>query len=194
MEFLQKDDVIEQLSEALYNLQFTESTMLPKLEEQLKDKNQEIENIVNAVQKGFATQTLLQRLGELEKERDEIGEAIAKEKIKTPIFSQDHFRMALHNFRKIDVSKHDGKRKIIDTFINAIYVSDDDFKMVYNVNGKEETIKLEELESSTLFSNGAPKKQERSSPFLLFFVQSLRDLNGTDQRICVAPHIRPSQA
>ena len=33
--------------------------------------------------------------------------------------------MALHNFRKIDVSKQDGKRKIIDTFINAIYVSDD---------------------------------------------------------------------
>ena len=58
MEFLQKDDVIEQLSEALYNLQFTESTILPKLEEQLKDKKQEIENIVNAVQKGFTTQTL----------------------------------------------------------------------------------------------------------------------------------------
>ena len=43
-------------------------------------------DIFNAVQKGFGTQTLLQRLGELEKERDEIGEAIAKEKIKTPIF------------------------------------------------------------------------------------------------------------
>ena len=67
--------------------------------------------------------------------------------------------MALHNFRKIDVSKQDGKRKIIDTFINAIYVSDEDFKIVYNVNGKEETIKLEELESSTLFSNGAPTKK-----------------------------------
>ncbi len=40
-------------------------------------------------------------------------------------------------------------------FINAIYVSDDDFKIVYNVNGKEETIKLEEFESLTLFSNGA---------------------------------------
>ena len=33
--------------------------------------------------------------------------------------------MALHNCREIDVSKQDGKRKIIDTFINAIYVSDD---------------------------------------------------------------------
>jgi hypothetical protein len=42
----------------------------------------------------------------------------------------------------------------------VIYVSDDDFKIVYNVNGKEETIKLEELESLTLFSNGAPKRSE----------------------------------
>ncbi|MBQ9802368.1 MAG: hypothetical protein IJW51_04790, partial [Clostridia bacterium] len=44
----------------------------------------------------------------------------------------------------------------IDTFINAIFVYDDSFKIVYNGNGKEETISLEELESSTLFSQGAP--------------------------------------
>ena len=126
-------------------------------------------DIFNAVQKGFGTQTLLQRLGELEKERDEIGEAIAKEKIKTPLFSQDHFRMALLNFRKIDISKQDGKRKIIDTFINAIYVSNDDFKIFYNVNGKEETIKLEELESSTLFSDGAPTKRKQYKQYCFLF-------------------------
>ena len=152
--------------------------MLPKLEEQLKAKNQEIENIVNAVQKGFAAQTLLQRLGELEKERDEIGEAIAKEKIKSSIFSQDHFKMALHNFRKIDVSKQGGKRKIIDTFINAIYVSDDDFKIVYNVNGKEETIKLEELESSTLFSNGAPNSRNPNLFGVWIFLFSHNKIDG----------------
>ena len=64
--------------------------------------------------------------------------------------------MGLYNFRKVDISKQDGKRKIIDTFINAIFVYDDSFKIVYNGNGKEETISLEELESSTLFSQGAP--------------------------------------
>ena len=74
---------------------------------------------------------------------------------------------ALHNFRKIDVSKQDGKRKIIDTFINAIYVSDDDSKIVNNVNGKEGTIKLEELESSTLFSNGAPKDKSAGLSFYI---------------------------
>lgn len=64
--------------------------------------------------------------------------------------------MALHNFRKIDVSTQDGKRKIIDTFINSIFIYDDYMKIIYNVNGREEVIKLEELESSTLFSDGEP--------------------------------------
>ena len=62
--------------------------------------------------------------------------------------------MALYNFRKIDISTQDGKRKIIDTFINSIYLYDDYMKIVYNANGKEEIVSLE-LESSTLFSNGA---------------------------------------
>ena len=97
-------------------------------------------------------------------------------KIKTPIFSQDHFRMALHNFRKIDVNKQDGKRKIIDTFINAIYVSDEDFKIVYNVNGKEENIKLEELESSTLFSNGAPTERAPFKGALFRYIGNLHPL------------------
>ena len=61
--------------------------------------------------------------------------------------------------RKIDITQQDGKRKIIDTFINAIYVYDDHFKIVYNGNNKEETVSLEVLEnSSTLFSSGAPNR------------------------------------
>ena len=156
MEFLKQDSVIEKLSAKLYELQYNESTLLPKLQEQLRQKEKEIENIVNAVQKGYATEILLKKLGELEKERNEINDAIAKEQLTAPIFSQDHFKMALNNFRKIDISKQDGKRKIIDTFINAIYMFDDHIKIVYNGNGKEEIVSLEELESSTLFSDGAP--------------------------------------
>ena len=65
MEFLKDDGVIEKLSAKLYDLQYTESTVLPKLQEQLKQKEKEIENIVNAVQKGYATETLLKRLDRL---------------------------------------------------------------------------------------------------------------------------------
>ena len=157
MQMLQSEEIIETLAEKLYELQFSESTLLPKLQEQLKQKDKEIENIVNAVQKGFATDTLLKRLGELETEKKNIEESIAKEQLTTSIFTKDHFIMAFHNFRKIDITKQDGKRKIIDTFINSIYLYDDYMKIVYNTNGKEEVVALEDLESSTLFSSGAPR-------------------------------------
>ena len=156
MEFLKDDTVIDKLSQKLYELQYTESTLLPKLQEQAKQKGKEIENILNAVQKGFATDTLLKRLSELEKEQKELNEVIAAEQLKSPIYTQEHFKMALHNFRKIDISTQDGKRKIIDTFINSIFMYDDCIKIIYNANGREEVIKLEELESSTLFSDGEP--------------------------------------
>lgn len=158
MQMLQSEEIIETLAEKLYELQFSESTLLPKLQEQLKQKDKEIENIVNAVQKGFATDTLLKRLGELETEKKNIEESIAKEQLTTSIFTKDHFIMAFHNFRKIDITKQDGKRKIIDTFINSIYLYDDYMKIVYNTNGKEEVVALEDLESSTLFSCGAPSQ------------------------------------
>ncbi len=175
MEFLKDDGAIERLSEKLYELQYTESTLLPKLQEQLKQKEKEIENIVDAVQKGYATEILLKRLSDLEKEQKEITDSIAKEQLKAPIFTQDHFRMALYNFRKIDISKQDGKRKIIDAFINSIYLYDDNIKIIYNANGKEEVVSLEEFESSTLFSNGAPKT---SITRCLFFVRGLELLAG----------------
>ena len=107
---------------------------------------------------GSASKALVQCLNDLEKQRDELGDAIIKEQIQSPTYTQDEYRMALTNYRKIDITQQDGKRKIIDTFINAIYVYDDHFKIVYNGNNKEETVSLEALEnSSTLFSSGAPK-------------------------------------
>ena len=87
--------------------------------------------------------------------------------------------MALHNFRKIDVTKQDGKRKIIDAFINSIYLYDDHMKIVYNANGKEEVIALEDLESSTLFSCGAPNKNKTNPrdnfEFVLFYTKIVSD-------------------
>ena len=159
MEILKNDSVIEELSALLYNLQYNESTVLPQLEQQLKEREKEIENIVNVIQQGIASQALVKRLGELEASKNEISDAIIKEQIQSPTYTQDEYRMALTNYRKIDITQQDGKRKIIDTFINAIYVFDDHLKIVYNGNNKEETVSLEALEnSSTLFSSGAPER------------------------------------
>ena len=159
MEFLMQDEIIERLSELLFRLQHEESPLLPRLEEQLREKENEMENIVNAVQKGYAADILLERLEKLKHEKDEISVSIAKERIKYPTFSQEQFKFALQKFRSIDITDQEGKRKIIDTFINAIYVYDDSFRIIYNGSGKEESIGKDVLESSSSFSRGAPNKR-----------------------------------
>ena len=58
------------------------------------------------------------------------------------------------------ITDQEGKRKIIDTFINAIYVYDDSFKIIYNGSGKEGAIGKDVLESSSLFLRGAPEKRQ----------------------------------
>ena len=161
MGLLKEDSVIDELSARLYDLQYRGSTLIPQLQQQLKDKEREISNIIEAIQSGANSPTLTKRLNELELQKSEIETAIVKEQIRRPTYSQDEYRMALTNYRKIDVTTQDGKRKIIDTFINAIFVYDDHIKIIYNGKNKEECVTLEEIEGSTLFSSGAPN---RSNP------------------------------
>ncbi|SCJ82271.1 Transposase and inactivated derivatives [Anaerotruncus sp. 2789STDY5834896] len=156
MELLQEDSVINELATLLYKIQDNESSLLPVLEQQLHEKEKEISNIVSAIRQGVASQTLMNCLNDIEKEKCDIENSIAKERIKTPSYSEDEYKMALTNYRKININTQEGKRKIIDTFINAIYVFDDHLKIIYNGKNKEECVSLEALEGSNLVSSGAP--------------------------------------
>lgn len=156
MELLQEDETIERLAQLLYTLQYEESTILPHLEEQLKEKEREIENIVTAIQKGAASDTLIARLTEIEQQKKTLAETIAEEKKKSPVFTKDEFKMALCNFRKIDIGKLEGRRKLIDTFVNSVFLYDDHLKIIYNGKEKEEVVSLEELESSKISQSGQP--------------------------------------
>lgn len=158
MEVLQNDSVIEELAALLYKIQYSESSLLPQLEQQLREKEREIENIVSAIQRGIASEALERRLNEIEEQKRDIETAIIKEKVQSPVYTKDEYRMALSNYRKIDISRQDGKRKIIDTFINAVYVFDDHLKIIYNGKNKEESISLAALEGSIPISSGAPDK------------------------------------
>ena len=156
MEFLKKDEIIERLVDLLYNLQYEENTLLPRLESQLAERTKEIDNIVTAIQKGVASDALLQRLNELEENKRALEDEIKKEQAERPLFTKDQFRMALYNFRKIDTTTKEGKAKLIDTFIDRIYLYDDHIKIIYNINGKDEEISLDELESSKGPQSGQP--------------------------------------
>ena len=179
MEFLQSDAIINRLSMLLFELQYKENTLLPRLDKQLADVEKQINNIITAIQKGVASDSLLERLNDLEKQKTELKESIQKEKALSPTFTKDEFKMALSNLRKIDTKTKPGKEKLIETFIGRIYLYDDHLKIIYNIDGEIEEITLEELESSNLTQCGQPNKKNRFLPvlFVLFAKRLKRDLN-----------------
>ena len=145
--------------------------MIPVLEDELKEKNKAIENILKAVEKGLGVEALLMRLEVLQNEKSNIELSLAKEKMETPLFTKEQFLRVLRNFSLIDIKNQDGQRKIIDTFINSIYAYEDYFKIVYNGTEKEEIVSLKEIQSSTLFSEGEPRKKHLRKQ-VLFSIQS----------------------
>ena len=142
MEILLQDSIIDKLAQRLYELQGEESSTIPYLENQLKQNKSEIDNIVKAIKNGKGISILLEELENLEKQQCELEASLMKEKIKTPHITVEQFREGLLSFRNIDTNSISGKQKIIDTFINAIYLYDDHLKIIYNGNGKEEAVRL----------------------------------------------------
>ena len=90
--------------------------------------------------------------------------------MRNPVLTKEQILFALHNFRKIDISTQEGKQRLIDGFVNSIYLYDDHFVVTYNYKGQSKTVTFEEVNSSPLTSKGSPNanKSEHSCSGLFF--------------------------
>ena len=86
---------------------------------------------------------------------DEIESQINEEQLSHPIISQEQILFTLHNYRKIDTSTKEGKQKLIDGFVNSIYLYDDRFVITFNYKSQAKTVTFEGIESSPLTSKAS---------------------------------------
>ena len=81
---------------------------------------------------------------ELEKENLEI--AIAKEQIERPILSKEQIKYWIIKFRLTDLDSEEQKKKLIDVFVNAIYVYDDKMLITFNYKDGEKCLDFSDLQ------------------------------------------------
>ena len=83
-----------------------------------------------------------------------------QEKIKKPFLTKEQIRFGIEKFGKLDISTKEGKQRLIDGFINAIYVYDDKITFTFNYKDGTRTVMLSELSdgksNSDLKCQGAP--------------------------------------
>ena len=177
---------IDELIDAILKENESSNSIMPSLEKQLSETEKGINNILNAIQQGINSPTASQRLNDLEKEKRDIEMAIAKENLTQSTLTEEQLRMWFERLKELDISTVENKRKLIDTFINAVYVYDDKIVIAFNVKRNSETITFDEINNSGIQSySGAKGSQRKRNVFghSFFFVFSLKLTYLSDRQV-----------
>lgn len=141
----------------LMSWQAKENTTLPLLQRELADVEKSLANVMAVIEEGLITSTTKNRMKELEERKTELEVRIAREEIQANILTKDQVLFWLRRMAKLNLAEEDNRQRIIDTFVNSIYVYENE--LLVNLNGWEgsETIPLKSgLSGSDLVRLGEP--------------------------------------
>lgn len=99
-----------------------------------------ITNMLNAIQMGIINASTKQRLDELEERKKDIELQIIQEEMKHPAVSREDVVYFVCRFRSLDTSKLDARRRLIDSFVNAVTIFDDYILITFNYKEGETRI------------------------------------------------------
>lgn len=156
MRMLFNDTLMESITDKLMELQRRENTAMPLLRQQLAETERGIQNMLNAIQQGVFTTSTKQRLDELEETKSRLEVSILQEEIQKPLLTREQVVFWLYRFRKTDVTDQDQRQRLIDSFINAVYLYEDKVLLIFNYKDGSRTVTLDDIQGSDLDALAAP--------------------------------------
>ena len=148
MQRVMDEEKINRLIDAILVMQEQEDTTTPALRSQLAETESSIGNILKAIEQGIFTPSTKQRLDELEARKEEILVNIQTAELQKPKLTREQMTAWFEQFRHGDPENRDFQKRLIDTFVNSVYVFDDKLVLTYNYQHGTQTILLEEIESA----------------------------------------------
>ena len=146
MERVLNEEKINRIIDALLVMQEREDVTIPALRRQLAETEKGIENMLNAIQQGIFTASTKQRLEELEKQKEELSLSMTTAELQKPKLTREYMEHWFSQFRYGDPNDREFQKRLIDTFVNAIFVYDDKLVLTYNYQHGIQTITLKEVE------------------------------------------------
>ena len=140
------DDMLDVLADRILLAQNKENSNLTVLQKQLSEVEKAINNLLNAMLQGIVTPSTKQKMEDLEKEKSELSVQISKEELSHPARSKEDILYYFQRFRKYNIDKLEHRKRLIDSFVNSIYLYDDKLTIWLNYTDREKTITFAELE------------------------------------------------
>ena len=131
-------DVMNWVADAVmaYQERTGNSAVLSGLRDQLSDNQREIGNVLNAIKAGVVTASTQRLLLDLEAEGQRLESAIYMEEVSVTHISRDFVMYWLGQFRDGHIDDVAFRRKVIDSFVNSVYLWDDRIRIAFNYSGK----------------------------------------------------------
>lgn len=149
-EYLMRDEVIQWLVDGYDNFLklHRKDSMLLAAEEEMEGVKKAIKNVMAAIEQGIITPTTKDRLMELEDDRRRLEATIAVERAALVDIPKDKIQFWLESFRAGDVTDKKYQAKLIDSFVQAIYLYDGEMRAAFNYCGKKNsvTVSLDEVD------------------------------------------------
>ncbi len=143
-DYILQDNVIQWIADSTvaYNKRAEEQSQISLLESELAETKRSIKNIMAAIEQGIITDTTKARLLELEGEQAQLTGRIAAARADIVTVSRDVIVAGLEMYRDGDVKDKKYQARLFDTFLVAVYVYDDSFKIVFSFSGNKNTIRI----------------------------------------------------
>lgn len=170
MNILMDDALLERLTDKLLELQSKENTQIPILKKQLAETERSIQNMLNAIKQGIFTTSTKHCLDELEETKHKLETSILQEEMNRPHLTQEQILFWLHRFKKTDIEDREQKQRLIDCFVNAVYLYDDKVVLTFNYKDGTKHITFEEIQGSDLGERATPKPRKQAFSGLFYFL------------------------
>ena len=148
MSILRSEGIMGQIVDAVWDYYCKEDETKNRLEAvriEMESVEKAKANLIRAVEQGMPYGAVKDRLESLEAQRE------ALESARTQIvldgeksLSRDQVEFFLWSIASMDFRDARAERRLVQTFINAVYVFDDHIRICYNFGGREDTIPLDE--------------------------------------------------
>ena len=169
LNLISDDKTISDLTDCIYEFQQKEDTAVSFLENKLADVKSQLDNVVKAITQGIFSSATKQILDDLETLKSDLEAELAQAQIKCPILTKEQIQYGLYSYKTLDLHTQEGKQRLIDGFVNSIFLYDDRFIITFNYKGNSKTVTFEQvnsINSSPLTTKGLPYKKEQPSVVL----------------------------
>ena len=152
-QLIMDDEVMDYIVEnvwAFYQQQDQRRDTVTALQAQLAEVEKAITNLTRAIEAGMPlTVTTKNRLSELDAQQTALNSALAQNQLDGGFrLQKEHIQFFLAQFRELDYTDRKCQQRLIDVFINSIYVKDDKIVINFNFSGGNATLSFTDFKAA----------------------------------------------